>query len=521
MGVGSPSHATFPTPDVREAAFDFGVGAFEVTRTSAIVWTRAGQDADVLLELSASRPPSGRVFRLHPSASNDNTVRKRVTGLEPGTVYYYRFSQPSRSLRSGVGRFMTAPRRDSTRTVRFGLSGDADGSRAKGQSQPFWNTRPGNNGFGAESFGVYRQMALEPNAFNVNLGDTIYSDSDIGGAKPALSVAAKWAKYRQNLILANSRRVRAATGMYADWDDHEFVNDFTKAENGLALYDAGRTAFEDYMPARFSPDTGLYMHQRWGRNLEVFRLDERSFRSAKASANHTCDNPQTHQPDLAPTAPQSTRNTFALLVPSLSEPVAKACKARIRNPSRTMLGKPQLERFLHDVHASGALWKVVLNEVPVQQFYALPYDRWEGYEAERKELLRRLQRLGVDHLVFITTDTHANLLNVVRYRTLESGGPVPSPYQEFVTGPVSTKTFEREIDDETGNQSAGRLVDAAFFSPPPPNGVGMRCSNVNVYSYAEVAAAPSALTITAKDVHGNVVRDQSDQTTPCVTRLAP
>ena len=25
-----------------------------------------------------------------------------------------------------------------------------------------------------------------------------------------------------------------------------------------------------------------------------------------------------------------------------------------------------------------------MNELPIQQFYANPYDRWEGYEAERQ-----------------------------------------------------------------------------------------------------------------------------------------
>jgi alkaline phosphatase D len=499
------------------ANFDLGVGAFDVTRTGATLWTRADQPGTVTLEVATS-PADVTVLTLTAKASDDMTVQRRVGGLKPGTRYSYRFGQGGRL--SGVGHFRTAPSKSSTEPIHFGLSGDADAQRAQGQSQPFYNGLPGNNGFGAESFGVYREMALERNAFNVNLGDTIYSDTEVGGVPTARTVAQKWAKYRQNLGLANLRRLRASAAMYNHWDDHEFINDFTKAENGTAIYEAGKTAFEDYMPARFG-DLGLYMHQRWGKNLEIFKLDERSFRSAKASANHTCDNQQSHQPDLAPTAPQDTRNLFAVVVPSLSAPVAQRCKDRINSPTRTMLGKPQLERFLDDVDGSSATWKVVINEVPIQQFYALPYDRWEGYEAERRQLLRSLQRRLVKNLVFVTTDTHANMLNVVRFRTLESGGPVPSQYREFVTGPVSTKTFRREIDEATGGEGNGNLVDAAFFSPPPPNGVGMSCSNVDVYSYAEVTARPDLLRIEAKDVHGNVVRDQSDGVTPCVTLLTP
>ena len=61
-------------------------------------------------------------------------------------------------------------------------------------------------------------------------------------------------------------------------------------------------------------------------------------------------------------------------------------------------------------------FKVIFNEVPIQQFYALPYDRWEGYEAERKDLLRFLKN-KVDNSVFLTTDVHANMVNDARFNT--------------------------------------------------------------------------------------------------------
>ena len=43
---------------------------------------------------------------------------------------------------------------------------------------------------------------------------------------------------------------------------------------------------------------------------------------------------------------------------------------------------------------------MIINEVPIQQFYALPYDRWEGYEAERQELLEFLKN-RVENAVFL------------------------------------------------------------------------------------------------------------------------
>src|SRR3712207_8455165 len=50
----------------------------------------------------------------------------------------------------------------------------------------------------------------------------------------------------------------------------------------------------------------IYRRFRWGRAAELFFLDERSFRSAKASG--ACINPATGAPDLAPTAPQAKRD---------------------------------------------------------------------------------------------------------------------------------------------------------------------------------------------------------------------
>jgi len=495
-------------------SFKLGVAAADVTRESAILWTRADRTGEVTLRLSTSRSLSGaRSFELEAERSHDRTVQTRVDDLTPGTTYDYRFVQGDRKSATGV--FRTPPRLDADATIRFGFSGDADAQRARGQKNIFYDNLRDGNGFTAESFGVYKRMAEENNDFNVNLGDTMYSDSEVPGIPLARTLAEKRAKYRTNLAVANLRTLRASSGVLNAWDDHEFVNDFTLPEDGRDIYEAGKQAFREYMPVHYSSDDGIYSRQRWGRNLEVFRLDERSFRSAKASAHHVCDNPDTGQPDYAPTLPQSKRDQYALVVPSLANPVSQACKDRIYDPKRTMLGKRQFDRFVKAVRRSTAAFKVVLNPVPIQQQYAFTFDSWETYEAERKRLLHALEDSGVKNLVFLTTDFHANMVNVVRYRTFEAGGPKDSPYSEFVTGPVSTRTWGNEIDSVTGPGN-GDLVDAALYSPPPPTGVGMPCSNLDAYSYVEVAVTSSALTVRAKDVHGQPVRDQSDNVTPCV-----
>jgi len=153
-------------------------------------------------------------------------------------------------------------------------------------------------------------MAAEGNDFNINLGDTIYSDSEVGaeseggvyrGFAPALAVKQKWAKYRQNLALANLQKLRDGAALYSHPDDHEWLNDFAPGETltytnadgtpgtilGSDVYNAGVKAFRNYAPVGFSRANGFYRTVRWGKNLELFFLDERSFRSNSAKAPNT------------------------------------------------------------------------------------------------------------------------------------------------------------------------------------------------------------------------------------------
>ena len=379
-----------------------------------------------------------------------------MTGLLPGRRYAYRFRQGS--ARSPLGFFRTAPRPSSGARVRFALTGDADATHAE-------NGRP------AYSFEVYARMAAERNDFNVNVGDTIYSDSAVGGSPVAVTVEQKWAKYRLALVQQPLRRLRLSAGLYSHWDDHEFVNDFSRPENGETLYRAGVKAFRDYSPVRYSERLGLYRSVRWGKNLELFFLDARSFRSADVAS--ACGE------DLAPTAPQSTRNAVGVLVPSLRNPVPPACIAAIDDRRRTMLGSRQYAAFTRAIAASPAMWKVVVNEVPIQQYYIRPYDRWEGYAAERELLLRFLQA-NVKNVVFLTTDTHANLVNQIRYRTL-SGRPLSTGMWEVVTGPAATGTFSagstacsegREAERRWPRSSSSRARRTAWACAAPRSTCG-------------------------------------------------
>jgi len=452
--------------------------------------------------------------RLKARQSTDRTVQTEIHGLAPGHTYSYRFCVVGKNTCSGKSQFETAPSPNEAKTIRFAYTGDETAVSEPGETEPFWGR-----------FRAFKAIAQENNDFNIDFGDTIYSDPEVPGwgGRTALSVHDKWAMYRKKLQMRNMRMVRGSTGMYNHWDDHEFRNDFSIPEYGRKLYDNGVEAFRDFMPVSYKRATGLYRTVQWGKNLELFFLDERSFRSAKASANGVCDNPETNAPDLAPTAPENKRKLFGALIPSLKQPVSQQCKDAINDPQRTMLGSPQFQRFLDDVQNSDARWKVVMNETPIQQFYGLPYDRWEGYAYERVQLLKELESADVDNLVFLTTDTHAAFANVVRLRTLEgdvapTNAPATTPsdtrYNDFIIGPVATNPFWGEIDDVTGGEGDGELLSKIFFKPPPQQGVGMACAQGSQPSYAEVTVEAGMLSVAYKTADGSAVTDV-DGTTPC------
>ena len=482
LAVGmATAHAAAP-------GFQYGVAAGQITATSALIWTRAPAPGRVRFAVFPATSSVGVAkFRsaLAPKAG-DQTATVGVYGLRPGTRYRYIFEQ--RGARSQVGTFETAPAKLAAATVRFAISGDADAT-------PGANGKPGFN-----RFEVYGRMAAEGNDFNINLGDTIYSDSrdrriagradgrrEVGQvqARPRAAGAAQAPSLDRPVQPLGRPRVRQRL--------------LAAPRTGRRSTTPGVEAFLDYAPV----DRGVPRP----RPVQELPLGEEPASSSSSTSARSARRrrPRCCNGDLAPTAPEAVRDAFATLAPGLKNPVAPLCTSTLDDPARTMLGATQYAAFTKAIKASTATWKVIVNEVPIQQYYALPYDRWEGYEAERERLLHFLQE-NVKNVVFLTTDTHANLVNEVRYSTL-GGPPAELGIWEVVTGPVATNTFAKEIDGYLGQKGAGTAIGALFFKPPPPNGMGMRCAALDTYSYAEVTATARALTVELKDAKGQPVRE--------------
>src|SRR4030065_8902 len=77
---------------------------------------------------------------------------------------------------------------------------------------------------------------------------------------------------------------------------------------------------------------------------------------------------------------------------------------------RTMLGLAQLECLKNDLFDSqqeGIIWKFIIIPEPIQNFGIInAEDRFEGYAAERTELLKFIHDNHIENVVFIAGDFH-------------------------------------------------------------------------------------------------------------------
>jgi alkaline phosphatase D len=497
--------ATAAPAYAHEVVYTSGVASGDVTPNRAVLWTRIDRAANAVgVTVSKQSNFSTRAFhgQAAATAANDFTVKIDASGLSPNTRYFYRFDH--HGYLSPVGQFKTAPDSSLPANLRFTYSGDSDG--AKGPNRP-------------ASYGNFEPLdaaRAENAAFFAYLGDTIYSDSEIGGVPPATTLDQYRAKYKENRTYPALRNLLASTSTYAQWDDHEVYNDFDGQTVDPARYAAGRKAFLEYMPVRegdFLSDPScagdpMFSQYKWGKDVDIIIPDERSCRSAEDPVKAACTDPS-YGLDPAPTAPADIREMFGY--PPSPPP---GCLAAINDPSRTMLGPVQKAALKGALLNSTAKFKFIINEVPIQQFYALPYDRWEGYAPERTELLNFIRNRNIKNVVFLTTDTHATLLNEV-FKDQDSA-PTPISY-EAVTGPIATKTFANEVRDFGGN---GALIGVNFLL----NHVGEDCRDLDTNSYALVRFDDAAGTtqVTSKDATGAPVHDRGDPSRPaCTKTLGP
>jgi alkaline phosphatase D len=441
------------------ASVTHGVAVGEVTATSAVIWSRANEPAEMIVELEANDgSASPRSATALATPERDFTAKVRIDGLEPGTTYRYRVRFDDSESVSGS--FRTAPRADVAEPVRFVVMGDLGGhgycrERGKGYS-------------------VFSEMErLEPD-FLVANGDMIYADSacpaeraegghNIAGDFPRIDdPSIDWtnatlvrevylAHWRYNRADPHFQRLLATTSMYSQWDDHEVINDFGAAWPTLTaslersgyptLVREGRDALFDFHPMMRHPDEPdrIYRSFRWGKDAELFLLDARSYRSL----NDLSDRPDN---------------------------------------DKTMLGREQLDWLEDAMSRSDATWKIVSTDVPLSiptgsqaNLYgrdgfadgtSSDYSARTGFERELNELLEHLDRENVTNVVFVATDVH--FAASLRYDVDVDDDGDRLLFHELISGPLSAiKLTPPEPDPTFGPRvlySEGDLFNFSFVT---------------------------------------------------------
>ena len=276
--------------------------------------------------------------------------------------------------------------------------------------------------------------------------------------------------------------LNASTPILATIDDHEIVDNFAGGAvpgqspdasdvhplepplftddvnfvNETQAYQDAMQAFQEYHPIRnelWDTPNDVLMHGKpkfyrkaiYGSDATVLVLDARSFRNAPLPA---------------------VTNLF-----DANE--VEAFLAGTFTADRTMLGYAQMDCLKNDLVDSqqdGIVWKFVIIPEPIQNFGIInAEDRFEGYAAERTELLKFIHENHIENVVFIAGDFHGTIVNNLAYQELQTEGPedavfvdsTPISAFEVVTGPVAF--FDALLGPSTVNLAASADVLSPFL----------------------------------------------------------
>ncbi len=436
-----------------------GVQSGDVTARNAIVWARCDRPARMIVDYASTSSFRDAKRIVGPAALEpaDFTARVDLTELPGGQQIFYRVTFESLTDRKAssepvTGSFRTAPL--SKRDVLLTWGGDVVGQG--------WGINPDFGGM--KIFETMRRM--NPDLF-IHSGDTIYADGPLQ-AEVRLDDGSLWrnlvtpekskvaetldefrGNHRYNLLDENLRRFNSEVPVLAQWDDHEVRNNWYPQQilddpryvvKSLDLLAArGKRAFLDYLPLRFNPldPERIYRTFPYGPSLEVFMLDERSYRGPNTENRQTVASAQTD-----------------------------------------FLGPSQVRWLKQRLHASNATWKLIASDMPIGVVVRDGNKAFEncangpgpplGRELEVAGLLRFIKQNSIRNVIWITADVHYSA--AYYYDPASAQFTDFDPFWEFVAGPLNAGTFKPgEMDNTFGPQLRFASVPPTMKPNRPPS----------------------------------------------------
>ena len=397
VAMGRAVSGASPRP---ASAFEHGVASGDPLPTRVILWTRVSPpDAYTPCEvqwLVAADAALRRVVArgsVTTSLQQDFTAKVDVTGLAPGTPYYYQFVWQGE--RSPVGRTKTLP------------AGRVEQARLAFVSCA---------NLPAGHFNVYGLLAQRQDLDAVvHLGDYLYEfangtygDGTALRRIPApdreilslLDYRQRHAQYKRDPDLQAVHRQHAFVCV---WDDHEVANDAWK--DGAANHNPDEGEGQWYLRKR----AAIRAYFEWMPIRERGpREDAQIFRALPFG-------------DLADLLMLDTR-LYGRDQQSTVEPISDAAGYPADDPiindaRRTLLGFDQEDWLYRQLVASrqrGTPWRLLGQQVMMAQLSPTRgqslanLDQWDGYRPARTRLFDTLRDNDVDNVVVMTGDAHTS-----------------------------------------------------------------------------------------------------------------
>lgn len=442
------------------APFYHGVASGDPLEDRVIIWTRITPDSlntdpvevswRVATDVDLQVVVQSGTFTT--DASRDYTVKVDVTGLEAGTTYYYGFS--AMGANSLTGKTKTTPTGDMTDHLKFGVVSCSN--------------------YQAGYFNAYGDLASRTDLDAViHLGDYIYEYANfvygdtlvwenrtVEPNADIVNIEDYRARYSTYRLDSNLARVHQQHPFITVWDDHESANDsyVDGAENhDPATQGAWETrkaiskqVYFEWMPIREQESEQVYRKLSYGNLMDLIMLDTR--------------------------------------LEGRDSQIFNITDPRVFAEDRTLLGAEQKAWLFDQLANSTAQWKVIGQQIIFSEFNvgwaalidtsttyeileSLFLDIWDGYPAERTEVINYLTDNSIEDVVVLTGDFHSSFgfevanppVNVV-FQDVPGVGPLPF-YQptgsydpstgagavavEFATPSITSANFDENTDDLT------------------------------------------------------------------------
>jgi len=466
------------------APFYHGVASGDPLEDRVIIWTRITPEEmnNEPVEVEWFMATDAEINNVVQSgtftttADRDYTVKVDVAGLEAGTTYYYVFSVDNQF--SLIGKTKTTPITDQSNHLRFGVVSCSN--------------------FQAGYFNAYKRLS-ERNDLDaiIHLGDYIYEyadgvygDSTLWEDRPLEpqgeivtleEYRARYSTYRLDTALARAHQQHPFITV---WDDHESAND--AYTDGAENHDeetqgdwddrkaASKQAYFEWLPIRENEDQRIYRTIHYGDLMDLIMLDTR--------------------------------------LEGREEQILDVTSPELYAVGRTLLGIDQKAWFYNEMNLSEAKWKVIGQQVifselnvgwaalqdPTTSFEgyeSIFLDIWDGYPAERAEIIAFIDQTEKDNTIILTGDFHSTFgFDVtdqpvdLQFQDIPGVGTLPfyneSPTYDPATGEgsVAVEFAVPSVTSANFDENVGALLAAGFqlqINNPIMPGGGLNLGNPN------------------------------------------